>query len=207
MSDDRYGLPDDPDAGAALLAFEAPRSPHGPAAPEAGPGVGVGLPAPAAPRAGGAARAGRVLRHRDRGEPLGAAPGLRDREPAGGLPAAGATSTTRGSPRAHSAPSVSGRAQRSTGMAQARPASTGPRSPGDTRIRPVASRRCATMSRSIPGRVDGCWLDDERVRPAARGLLRRLDHRRDPGAVQGRAGDGALVARAGRVSRRRDDPS
>ena len=44
-----------------------------------------------------------------------------------------------------------------------------------------------------PGRMDACWLDDERVqRPGGR-LLRRLDHGGHGGPVQGRAGDARLV--------------
>ena len=61
--------------------------------------------------------------------------------------------------------------------------------------RPVARLRGAerTTSPSIPGRVDGAWLDDELRARAGRRLLRRLDHRRHRRAVQGGAGHAGVV--------------
>ena len=46
-----------------------------------------------------------------------------------------------------------------------------------------------------PGRMDACFVDDERVDAAGRRVLRRLDHLEGRGPVQGRARQPRLVAR------------
>ena len=48
-----------------------------------------------------------------------------------------------------------------------------------------------------PGRVDGAYIGEERVRPQAGRVLRRLGHRRHRGPDEGRAGHRGLVARPG----------
>ncbi len=64
-------------------------------------------------------------------------------------------------------------------------------------------RRSAATSRSTPGRMDACFVDGELVDPAARRLLRRLDHLDRRRTVQGRPRHPRLVTLPPRTSRSR----
>ena len=70
----------------------------------------------------------------------------------------------------------------------------GAASAGAIRSRRRASPRIRDHVAVYAGRMEACFVDDGAGDAAARGLLRRLDHRRTGRSLQGRPGDARLVS-------------